>query len=107
LVTYQKYMTALHYQHVTRIIRSLGIRIRFDFLLSKQIFYTWMGKNRKVTQIAYCNTLHNGIYRGHYGCPKLNFIQINNLLRKIKYLRILGHEIIQSSGVLINVYTPT
>jgi len=48
------------------------------------------------------------MYRGHYGCAKPDLIQINNLLRKVKYVRVLGQqEIIHSSGVLINVHTPT
>jgi len=66
-----------------------------------------LGKDSKVTNITYCNTSDDGMYRGYYGCAKLDLIQIHNLLRKIKYVRIIGQEIIHSSGVLINVYTPT
>jgi hypothetical protein len=80
-------MTALHYKHVTGIRHSLDIRIRFDFLLSKQIFYNLVGKREQGNQNYVQHAIHHimDCIGGHYGCAKPDFIQTNNL-RKVKYV---------------------
>ena len=69
----------------------------------------WAELKRLINEKAVASCwLFTSLYKGYYGCAKPDFNQINNLLRKVKYIRILGQqEIIQSSGVLIDVYTLT